>query len=109
MLCSRRSALAKSTPLFVGLDVHTPSRSHAAGGCSDPPVFVGTMGTRQADLDRLIRRLQGTTADLRFVCEAGPSGYGLYRYLTGKACPVMSSPPRSFRGAPGGQGQGRPA
>lgn len=86
--------MAKSTPLFVGLDVHKDSIAvaHAAGGRSDPPVFVGAIGTRQADLDRLIRRLQGKTPELRFAYEAGPSGYGLYRYLTrkGLACDVVA-------------------
>jgi hypothetical protein len=35
--------MAKSTPLFVGLDVHKDSIAvaHATGGRSDPPVFVG--------------------------------------------------------------------
>jgi transposase len=86
--------MAKSTPLFVGLDVHKDSIAvaHATGGQSEPPVFVGAIGTRQADLDRLIRRLQGKASALRFVYEAGPSGYGLYRYLTGKglACEVVA-------------------
>jgi hypothetical protein len=51
--------MAKSTPLFVGLDVHKDSIAvaHATGGQSEPPVFVGAIGTRQADLDRLIRRI----------------------------------------------------
>ncbi len=83
--------MAKSTPLYVGLDVHKDSIAvaHATGGRADPPVFVRAIGTRQADLDRLIRRLQGKA---RFTAEAGPSGYGLYRYLTGKglACDVVA-------------------
>lgn len=86
--------MAKSTPLFVGLDVHKDSIAvaHATGGCADPPVFVGAIGTRQADLDKLIRRLQGKSPTLRFAYEAGPSGYGLYRYFTGKglACDVVA-------------------
>lgn len=86
--------MAKSTPLFVGLDVHKDAIAvaHAKGGCADPPVFVGAIGTRQADLDRLIRRLQGKTTELRFVYEAGPSGYGLHRYLTQKgwSCDVVA-------------------
>ena len=86
--------MAKSTPLFVGLDVHKDSIAvaHATGGRADPPVFVGEIGTRQADIDRLIRRLQSKTPQLRFVYEAGPSGYGLYRYLTkqGWSCDVVA-------------------
>jgi transposase len=86
--------MAQSTPLFVDLDVHKDSIAvaHATGGCADPPVFVGAIGTRQTDLDRLIRRLQGKTTELRFVYEAGPSGYGLHRYLTkhGWSCDVVA-------------------
>jgi transposase len=86
--------MAKSTPLFVGLDVHKDSIAvaHAMGGRAEPPVFVGAIGTRQADVDKLIRRLQGKTSELRFAYEAGPSGYGRYRYLTGKglACDVVA-------------------
>ena len=68
--------MAKSTPLFVGLDVHKDSIAVAhAGGRSEPPVFVGAIGTRQADLDKLIRRLQSKAPELRFIYEAGPSGY----------------------------------
>jgi hypothetical protein len=68
--------MGQSTPLFVGLDVHKDSIAvaHASGGRTDPPMFVGAIGTRQADLDRLIRRLQGRTSTLMFAYEAGPSG-----------------------------------
>ena len=50
--------MAQSTPLFVGLDVHKDSIAvaHATGGRAEAPVFVGAIGTRQADLDKLIRR-----------------------------------------------------
>jgi transposase len=86
--------MAKSTPLFVGLDVHKDSITvaHAAGGCAAPPVFVGAIGSRQADIDQLIRRLRSKTSTLTFAYEAGPCGYGLHRYLTrqGLTCQVVA-------------------
>ena len=69
--------MSQSTPLFVGLDVHKDSIAvaHAQGQSADPPVYVGTIGTRQADLSKLIRRLQAKTPTLVFTYEAGPYGY----------------------------------
>ena len=88
--------MAQSTPLFVGLDVHKDSIAvaHAAGGSAEPPVFVGAIGPRQADLDQLPRRLHGKTRTLTFAYEAGPSGDGLHRYLTAKGllCQVVAPP-----------------
>jgi hypothetical protein len=66
--------MAQSTPLFVGLDVHKDSIAvaHALGQSADPPpVYVGAIGTRQADVDKLIRRLQAKTSTLVFAYEAG--------------------------------------
>jgi len=53
---------------------------------------LGTIGTRQCDIDKLIRKLQAKGATLAFGYEAGPCGYGLYRYLTAKslACHVVA-------------------
>jgi hypothetical protein len=78
--------MAQSTPLYVGLDVHKDSIAvaHAQGQSADPPVCVGAIGTRQADVDKLIRRLQAKTPTLVFADEAGPCGYTLHRELTGR-------------------------
>jgi hypothetical protein len=60
--------MAQPTPLFVGLDVHKDSIAvaHAQGQSSDPPVCVGAIGTRQADITKLVRRLQTKTSELVF-------------------------------------------
>jgi transposase len=46
--------------------------------------YLGTIGTRQYDIDNLIRKMQSKAKQLIFVYEAGPCGYWLYRYLTQK-------------------------
>ena len=71
--------------------------AHAQGQSADPPVYVGAIGTRQADLAKLIRRLQAKTATLVFAYEAGPCGYGLSRDLTGQDSTARWSPRRSSR------------
>jgi transposase len=47
-------------------------------------VCLGTIGTRQSDIDTLIRKLQARGKPLHLVYEAGPCGYWLYRYLAKK-------------------------
>jgi len=86
--------MSKGTTVFVGLDVHkdTISVAYAEGGRSDPPQFVGPIGTRQCDIDKLIRRLQSKAARLVLAYEAGPCGYVLHRYLSRKGfeCHVIA-------------------
>ncbi len=82
------------TTLFVGLDVHKESISvaYAADGRPEPAQFLGPIGTRQCDVDKMIRRLRSKAASLVFAYEAGPCGYVLYRYLTAKGfdCRVVA-------------------
>src|SRR2546422_4222771 len=83
-----------STTLFVGLDVHKDSISvaHVPDDRSAQVTFVGPVGTRQRDIDALVRRLQSKASRLVFAYEAGPCGYVLYRYLTrkGLTCLVVA-------------------
>jgi transposase len=55
-------------------------------------VYLGTVGTRQYEFDKLIPRLLSKSQLLVFVYEAGPSGYWLFRYLTkqGHRCWVVA-------------------
>jgi transposase len=70
--------------LFVGLDVHkeTIAVAYVAEEREAEVISLGMIGTRQSDIDKLIRKLQGKGKSLPFVYEAGPCGYWLYRYLT---------------------------
>jgi transposase len=82
------------TPVFVGLDVHkeTISVAYASGGTAAAPEFVGEIGTRQCDVDKLLRRMNSRSSRVIIAYEAGPCGYGLHRYLTGKGvdCRVVA-------------------
>jgi len=80
-----------STTLFVGLDVHRDfiSVAYISDDRGAEDTYVGPIGTRECDIDKLIRRLKPKAARLLFAYEAGPSGYGLYRYLLAKGYPCM--------------------
>jgi len=66
--------------LYVGLDVH--KESIAVAYCTDDAAevsFLGEVGTRHRDIDKLVRKLKSKAKNLVFVYEAGPCGYWLYR------------------------------
>lgn len=84
-----------SPTLFVGLDVHKDSIAVAYIGEDrrDEPTYLGPIGTRQCDIDQLVRKMQSKASNVVFVYEAGPCGYWLYRYLTAKGwCCVVVAP-----------------
>ena len=78
--------MAQSSTLYVGMDVHKESIAvaYVAQDYGAEVISLGTIGTRQCDIDKLIRQLQSKSKQLVFVYEAGPCGYWLYRYLTKK-------------------------
>jgi len=78
--------MAHSSTLFIGLDVHkeTIAVAYGAEEREAEVVVLGTSGTRQGDLDKLIRQLQAKGKPRHLVYEAGPCGYWLYRYLSKK-------------------------
>src|SRR2546428_110441 len=85
--------MKNGSTLRVGLDIHKESIAVAyAGKEGTEPVYVGEIGTRQCDIDAVIRKLQSKGTELMFVYEAGPCGYWLYRYLTrqGLSCFVVA-------------------
>ncbi len=70
---------------FVGMDVHQKSISIAIAddGPDGDVRLYGTIKNTIEAIDKVIRKLVSTAAELHFVCEAGPCGFGLSRPLTG--------------------------
>jgi len=99
--------MPQSRTLYVGFDVHKESIAVAyiAQAPHAEVVSLGNSGTRQCDIDKLIRRLQSKSPHLVFVYEAGPCGYWLYRYLTkkGQGCWVVA--PSLIPKKPGDRGK----
>jgi transposase len=73
-----------SSPLYVGLEVHTEAIAVAyAREARDADVgFWGRSGTRQRDIDKRIRTLTSNATPRGVVDEAGPCGYWRSRDLS---------------------------
>jgi transposase len=78
--------MSQFSTLYVGLDVHKESIAvaYVAQDHGAEVISLGTIGTRQADIEQLTRKLQSKAKHLVFVYEAGPYGDWLYRYLRKK-------------------------
>ncbi len=92
-----------SKTLFVGLDVHkdTIAVAYAPEDRGAEVVSLGMIGTRQCDVDKLIRRLESKGAALVFAYGAGPCGYWLYRSLTRRGLNCMVVAPSLIPRKPG--------
>ena len=78
--------MSQSSTLCIGMDVHkdTIAVVYIAQDHGAAVTYLGTIGTRQYDIDQLVRKMQSKAQHLIFVYEAGPCGYWRYRYLRKK-------------------------
>jgi hypothetical protein len=69
----------QSRTLYVGMDGHTESiaGAYVAKDQDAEVISLGTFGTRQCDIDTLIRKLQSQAKPLVLIYAAGPCGYWL--------------------------------
>ncbi len=83
----------KKNTTYVGLDVHKDSIVIAlADDGKDEVRHYGKIGGDLESLHKVVRKLQSKNVALRFVYEAGPCGYEIYRSLTSKGfeCTVVA-------------------
>ncbi|EQD25850.1 transposase IS116/IS110/IS902 family protein, partial [mine drainage metagenome] len=93
--------MKNDSTVFVGLDVHKDSIVAAYAIDMGEVQILGNVGILQRDLDRLCTRMQSKASGVTFVYEAGPCGYGLYRYLTKKGFACMVCAPSLIARKPG--------
>jgi len=73
---------------YLGLDVHKETIAIAIAPAGTTEVrHYGIIGGTLEALDKLIRKLSAPNLQLRFVYEAGPCGYVIYRHLKSKGLP----------------------
>ena len=79
---------------FVGLDTHKNSIEVALAdnGRKTEVRLYGSIGGDLDSLDKMIRKLRTPSTELRFVYEAGPCGYEIYRHLRAQGfhCDVVA-------------------
>lgn len=93
--------MENDSTVVVGLDVHKDSIVAAYAIDGGAVQDLGNVGVRECDWDRLCTRMRGKARRVAFVYEAGPCGYGLYRYLTRQGCGCTVCAPSLIPRKPG--------
>ena len=78
--------MSQSHTRFIGMDVHKDAIAvaYVAQDHGAEVTYLGTIGTRQCDIDHLIRTMPSKATHPIFVSEAGPCGSWLSRSLSTK-------------------------
>ena len=93
--------MKNDSTVYVGLDVHKDSIVAAYSVGLGEVQSLGNIGVLDRDLNRLCTRMQSKAAQVSFVYEAGPCGYGLHRFLTRKGFGCMVCAPSLIARKPG--------
>ena len=91
-----------SSTLYVGLDVHKESIAvaYVSDAKDAEALYLGSIGTRQSDIDKLIRRLHSKSAQLVFVYEPARAAIGSIAISPRSASSAGWWPPHSSRRSP---------
>ena len=99
--------MSQSSTLCIGMDVHKDAIAvaYVAQDHGAEVTYLGAIGTRHGDIDKLIRTMPSKATHLIFVSEAGPCGSWLSRSLSKKGddCGVVAPSliPQKKTGRPG--------
>lgn len=95
--------MQQETDIYVGLDVHkdTITVAVAEAGRDGEVRSWGAIPHDRASIDRMLARIARRHEKPAFVYEAGFSGYGLHRYLTGKGHDCQVAAPSRTPLSPG--------
>jgi transposase len=85
----------KTTTKFIGLDVHknTISVAIAGEGRKGEVRSYGTIENTAEAVGKVVNNLMAPGTKLRFIYEAGPCGFALYRYLAGNGIHCIVTAP----------------
>jgi transposase len=95
----RKESVMEELTTFVGLDVHKASITVAVAMERGEPFPCATIRNRPEAIRELVQKL-GTTGT-RYVYEAGPCGYALYRQLRALGADCVVAAPSKIERAPG--------
>jgi transposase len=103
LLIAGGRAVDHSTEFFIGIDVAKQRNAVAVadGERSGEIRYFGEVEASEESMRRLVNRIAAKHGRVHFCYEAGPTGYGLYRLITGLGHPCMVVAPSLIPTKPG--------